>query len=133
MILWLQVGIFPGGHLIEHGCLFEEIQYLVPPPPPSPSLPLPPPPSPSLPSISLHLCILAILVTTCRCSVLLQRKIELKGLQFILSNAFLLNHEIILCVLLRQCLFDPNKEKNEDLDLSVFNPLSQEEAVSTIV
>ena len=32
-----------------------------------------------------------------------------------------------------QCLFDPNKEKNEDLDLSVFNPLSQEEAVSKIV
>ncbi|XP_022797430.1 TBC1 domain family member 5-like isoform X2 [Stylophora pistillata] len=26
------------------------------------------------------------------------------------------------------CLFDPNKEKNEDMDLSVFNPLSQEEA-----
>ena len=29
-----------------------------------------------------------------------------------------------------QCLFDPNKGKSEDLDLAVFNPLSQEEDVS---
>lgn len=29
-----------------------------------------------------------------------------------------------------QCLFDPNKGKKEESDLSVFNPLSQDETVS---
>ena len=29
-----------------------------------------------------------------------------------------------------QCLFDPNKGKKEESDLTVFNPLSQDETVS---
>ena len=94
-------------------CLFKEIQYLVPPPPPSLYLG----------HSGYHMSSFSFVA----------KENWTKGLLFILSNAFLLNHETILCVLWLQCLFDPNKEKNEDLDLSVFNPLSQEEAVSKIV
>lgn len=36
----------------------------------------------------------------------------------------------LFCFASCQCLFDPNKGKNEELDLVVFNPLSQDETVS---
>lgn len=47
------------------------------------------------------------------------------------SFARLPNHFSTLTIwLFFQCLFDPNKGKSEELDLAVFNPLSQEETVS---
>ena len=62
LILWPWVGTF-SGRAFNRVCVFIQGNTIFSSP--SPSLPL-------------HLCILAILVTTCHHSVLLHKKIELK-------------------------------------------------------